>query len=81
MCGTTPGDEEAVRIFQNILEDVAPGWRLRGFKGDLLAIAVLEKDNTQVEVGLWGVPSGRAVLEWARGDSQKANELGRWGGA
>lgn len=49
MFGTVSGDEEAVKTLEKILENVAPGWELRGFKGDFLDTAVLVEGDGQIE--------------------------------
>ena len=64
MIGTTCGDEKAVKALEEIIKETAPGWVLRGFKGDLLDAAVLVRNDRQVEVKLamYG-KSGRARLD------------------
>ena len=77
MFGTTSDDGKAVGVLQEIIKDVAPGLVLRGFRGDFLDTAVLEKGDGQIEVKLSGIGesgqvlSGRAMLEYAAGDPQK----------
>ena len=50
MLGTTCGDGKALKALEEVIKEVAPGWVLRRFKGDLLGTAVLVKDDRQVEV-------------------------------
>ena len=78
MIGTTRGDGKAVKALEEIIKETAPGWVLRGFKGDLLDAAVLVRNDRQVEVKLamYG-KSGRARLDGiiADGDSQEREAI------